>query len=120
MATNPCPCGFSGDTQRECRCAPDQVARYLNKVSGPLMDRIDLHLNVPRPNVDVLAGRGSSGGSSAVVRERVVAAENPKIPRSRGWFRALKVARKIADLGGVERIGERHMGEALMSRVNQL
>jgi magnesium chelatase family protein len=47
-AMNPCPCGFSGDKDNECRCTPDRIGRYQNKLSGPLLDRIDIHLNVPR------------------------------------------------------------------------
>jgi magnesium chelatase family protein len=72
-AMNPCPCGYRGDVRRECVCTPAQVHRYLARLSGPLLDRIDLHVEVPRPPTrDVLDG--PPGESSASVRARVVAA----------------------------------------------
>src|SRR5438132_11859694 len=72
---NPCPCGYYGDSVRACVCAPGQVNRYAKRISGPLMDRIDLHVEVPRVDYDKLAGRGEAGGS-AIVRERVQAARD--------------------------------------------
>lgn len=74
-AMNPCPCGFLGDSSGRCRCTLDQVQRYRARVSGPLMDRIDMHLEVPRVPHEVLR-KGSPGGeeSSDAVRARVVAA----------------------------------------------
>jgi magnesium chelatase family protein len=74
-AMNPCPCGFLGapTSARACRCTPDQVARYQAKLSGPLLDRIDLHVEVPAlPATDLLGG--PPGEASAGVRERVAAA----------------------------------------------
>lgn len=53
-AMNPCPCGFLGDTKKACSCTPDQVTRYKHKISGPLLDRIDIHLSLPRLEHDVL------------------------------------------------------------------
>jgi len=74
-AMNPCPCGYLGDASGRCRCTSEQVLRYRARVSGPLLDRIDMHLEVPRVPLDVLR-RGSSEGeeSSAVIRQRVIAA----------------------------------------------
>jgi magnesium chelatase family protein len=72
-AANPCPCGFAGDPRAACRCREDQEARYRHKLSGPLLDRIDLRLTVPRLTKDELLG-ASEGERSEVVRERVVAA----------------------------------------------
>ena len=74
-AMNPCPCGFLGDTLRECRCTPQQVARYRDRLSGPLRDRLDLIVEVPAVPVASLTTTGI-GESSARVRERVVAARN--------------------------------------------
>lgn len=72
-AMNPCPCGYLGHPTRACCDTPDQVARYQGKLSGPLLDRIDLHVEVPAmPSDDLL--RGGAGESSAAVRDRVVAA----------------------------------------------
>ncbi len=53
-AMNPCPCGYQGDPRHACRCAPGRVQRYRERLSGPLLDRIDLHVDVPRPGLDVL------------------------------------------------------------------
>jgi magnesium chelatase family protein len=69
-AMNPCPCGFLGDAQKECVCSSFQIIRYKNRISGPLLDRIDLHLFVPRVSFDKLSGI-KLGESSAKIRERV-------------------------------------------------
>ena len=72
-AMNPCPCGFAGDPSRECRCTPQQLARYRDRLSGPLRDRLDLIVEVPALPLDALSD-GGAGEASAVVRARVVAA----------------------------------------------
>lgn len=70
-AMNPCPCGYAGDPERVCACAPAQAARYKQKISGPIMDRIDLHVEVPRLKIEKLDGAGGNGERSAVIRGRV-------------------------------------------------
>src|SRR5713226_7735520 len=82
-AMNPCPCGFAGDTARECRCTPQQIARYRSKLSGPLRDRLDLTVDVPALAPDVL-GTAAGGESSADVRARVVAARERQRARYAG------------------------------------
>ncbi len=72
-AMNPCPCGYLGSRVRACRCTPDQVSRYQGKLSGPLLDRIDLHIEVPALPPDELM-HAAPGESSATVRARVQAA----------------------------------------------
>ncbi len=79
-AMNPCPCGFLGSAQRACRCTPDQVARYQGKLSGPLLDRIDLHVEVPAMPAEELLG-APPGEPSAAVRERVEAARARAVHR---------------------------------------
>ncbi len=69
-AMNPCPCGFFGDPARECRCASSAVTRYQKRISGPLLDRIDIHLEVPRIDYEQLADR-RQGEQSESVRARV-------------------------------------------------
>ncbi|MFN9727401.1 YifB family Mg chelatase-like AAA ATPase [Acidovorax sp.] len=69
-AMNPCPCGFLGSTQRACRCTPDQVSRYQAKLSGPLLDRIDLHFEVPALPAEQLV-KAPAGEGSAAIRARV-------------------------------------------------
>ena len=70
-AMNPCPCGFLGDKVKQCRCAPIQVQRYRSQLSGPLLDRIDMHVEVPPVPVKEISSRSSSGESSQPIRERV-------------------------------------------------
>jgi len=72
-ALNPCPCGYYGDPKRECRCSPRQIENYRQRISGPLLDRIDLHVEVPLVDYRELAA-ARSGESSATIRERVLAA----------------------------------------------
>jgi magnesium chelatase family protein len=79
-AMNPCPCGFAGDDRRECRCTPEQIARYRSRLSGPLRDRLDLTVEVPALPPDVL-GTTAGGESSADVRARVVAARELQMAR---------------------------------------
>lgn len=79
-AMNPCPCGFAGSTQRACRCSPEQVARYQAKLSGPLLDRIDLHVEVPALAAGELLA-AAPGEASAVVQGRVAAAHARALAR---------------------------------------
>jgi magnesium chelatase family protein len=72
-AANPCPCGFEGDPVKHCRCREDQIDRYRQKLSGPLLDRIDLRLTIPRLTKDELLG-AAGGEGSASIRARVVEA----------------------------------------------
>jgi magnesium chelatase family protein len=148
-ATNPCPCGYLGDGERPCRCSAEDVRRYARRLSGPLLDRIDLYVRVDRVGADQLSD-AAAGEGSAVVRSRVAAAralgearagvasarlrvaDLPRLCRptaaagrtlaiavdrlglsARGFHRALRVARTIADLAGEERVDEPHVREAL-------
>ncbi|MES2919524.1 MAG: YifB family Mg chelatase-like AAA ATPase [Pseudomonadota bacterium] len=79
-AMNPCPCGYLGDGSARCHCSPDQVARYRARLSGPLLDRIDLHVEVPALPAEVLH-RGRPGEATAVVRQRVLAARAVQLRR---------------------------------------
>lgn len=80
-AMNPCPCGFLGDTERSCICTPEQVRRYRGRVSGPLLDRIDLHVEVPRLPYKLLRGN-TTEETSTTVRKRVEAARERQRQRS--------------------------------------
>jgi magnesium chelatase family protein len=82
-AMNPCPCGYAGDSNGSCRCTPDQIARYRSRISGPLLDRIDLSAEVPRLSLAELDAERSPGDEdSATVRERVVAARCAALQRA--------------------------------------
>src|SRR5882762_4334580 len=73
MATNHCPCGYYGDPRRECRCGAAAVQKYRQRISGPLLDRIDLHIEVPAVRYEELSGK-ISGEPSEAIRARVEAA----------------------------------------------
>ena len=89
-AMNPCPCGYAGDPTRGCTCQAGAVERYQKRLSGPLLDRIDLHVEVPRVEYDKLAA-DTLAESSAVVRARVEAARQSPVGALR------------RDAGGLER-----------------
>jgi magnesium chelatase family protein len=72
-AMNPCPCGYLGDARHDCRCSPTQIQRYRARISGPLLDRIDLHVEAPALSIEELRS-GRAGETSAVVRQRIAAA----------------------------------------------
>ncbi|HJT34164.1 MAG TPA: YifB family Mg chelatase-like AAA ATPase [Pirellulales bacterium] len=82
-ALNPCPCGYRNDPRRACHCTLPQIERYMAKISGPLLDRIDIHLEVPAVPFRELAS-GSPGTTSAQMREQVVAARAVQTERFRG------------------------------------
>jgi magnesium chelatase family protein len=150
-AMNPCPCGYRGDPVHECRCSPDQVKRYRERISGPFLDRMDIVIELSREVMSFSAQ--SSEESTADVNKRVVKARelckkrgtitngslDGKAIRSWCWpdqrglalldeaitklglsrracDRALRVARSIADLAGVDAIDCRHVAEALSYR----
>ena len=82
-AFNPCPCGFLGDAKRRCKCSPQQIERYMSRISGPLLDRIDLHIEVPAVPYQELAAK-QDGTSSAVMREQVLEARAAQASRFGG------------------------------------
>ncbi len=83
-AMNPCPCGFYTDPKRECRCTQKKISAYRNKISGPLLDRIDIHIEVPAVTFGDLSGLGA-GESSASIRERAVEARHRQRSRFKGY-----------------------------------
>lgn len=81
---NPCPCGYFG-SQRECKCSPIQIQRYVGKISGPLLDRIDIHIDVPAVNFKELRGKNVPvGDSSETIRARVIRAREIQLERFAG------------------------------------
>jgi len=84
-AMNPCPCGFWNDPTRECRCSPLQIQRYVGRISGPLLDRIDIHIDVPAVKFRELAGEEApETDSSDTIRNRVIVARERQLKRFRG------------------------------------
>lgn len=156
-AANPCPCGRAGDESVRCRCTAAEIDRYRARLSGPLADRIDLHVNVGAVSIAAL-GADAGEETSASVRERVQQARNRQRERfaalhgirvnadapgpwllsrvgvtasarelleraagrlgltARGFHRALRVARTIADLDGEDTVGDAAVAEALRYR----
>jgi magnesium chelatase family protein len=119
-AMNPCPCGYLGDGSGRCRCSADQVLRYRARISGPLLDRIDMHVEVPRVSHEMLR-HGTPGGeeTSAAIRARVLAARRIAIERTgrpNAWLSPQQIKRvcKIGDDGhrlleqAIEKLGLSH------------
>lgn len=156
-AANPCPCGYLGNEKHQCRCLPGQIIRYQKRLSGPILDRIDLHIEVPAVKIEKLTDQGVIAEESSSIRKRVQQARNIQRRRlgktnltcnaemqtkevkefcslnqdclnllrqavsqmnlsARGFYRVIKVARTIADLGQEEKISVAHLAEALQYR----
>lgn len=151
-AMNPCPCGYCGSRHAICRCTPTQISRYRARVSGPLLDRIDMQLEVDRVDLDLDANLAMSPSSAEIAsrvlrarhRQRRRGALNADLPwrqldaccvlsteqrqimqiavkrlqlSMRGYVRLIRLARTIADLEGVDEIGNAHLHEAISYRV---
>lgn len=84
VAQNPCPCGYHGDSTRACTCTPMMITRYQSRLSGPLLDRIDIHVDVPRVDYDKLLSLGRAE-SSITVRERVERARQRQMERFKAY-----------------------------------
>lgn len=156
-AVNPCPCGFLGHPTKECKCSLRSIEKYKRRLSGPILDRIDLHVEVPQVEVARLSEHKPTGGESVRVRGEVERARKVQLARfasagiytnammknkhvkqycglneeckqilgravekwdlsARAYYRVIKVARTIADLGGSGEIKVEHLSEALQYR----
>ncbi len=114
-AMNPCPCGFFTDPQHECHCGPITIQRYRSRISGPLLDRIDIHVEVPAVKYRELAER-AAGESSAAIRERVDRARGRQLARFKGtpfFCNAQMGARELRDHCQVDAAGERMLELAI-------
>ncbi len=109
-AMNPCACGFYGDSTRECRCTPAIIQRYLGKISGPLLDRIDIHVEVPAVPYKELRG-DSSAESSADIRARVGRARAAQ--QARGYYNSAMPSRMIRKQCALDDSGERTLEMAV-------
>ncbi len=109
-AMNPCPCGFYGDASRECRCTPAIIQRYLGKISGPLLDRIDIHVEVPAVAYKELRGP-SAAEPSQTIRARVERARARQ--QARGYYNARMPSRLIRKQCALDDSGERTLEMAV-------
>ena len=110
-AMNPCPCGFYGDATRECRCNSGTIQRYLAKISGPLLDRIDIHIEVPAVPYVELRGERSQSEASEALRGRVHAARERQLLR--GFTNALMPSPRIREHCRLDAGGERTLEMAV-------
>jgi magnesium chelatase family protein len=110
-AMNPCPCGYLGHYLGRCRCSPEQVARYRGRISGPLMDRIDIQIELPAVPEKEIAAR-QSGESSATIRERTSHAREMQLARQ-GKINALLSVKETELFCTPDRDGERLLRSAL-------
>lgn len=112
-AMNPCPCGYLGDASGRCHCTSEQIAKYRAKISGPLLDRIDMHLEVPRVSHEVLR-KGSPEGeeSSAQIRNRVVAAREMAMHRQ-GKVNSELSAKEVKQLCPLSEQGHQILEQAM-------
>lgn len=98
-ALNPCPCGYRSDPRRDCNCTPPQVEKYMGKISGPLLDRIDIHVEVPAAEFKELSST-KPGTSSATIREQVINARKAQLERFSGTsinYNAQMTSRQIRE-----------------------
>ncbi len=111
-AMNPCPCGYVGDPRGRCRCTEDQVRRYRNRLSGPLIDRIDMHIEMPAlPADELLADAPAAAETSAAVALRVAAAQSIQMDRQ-GKLNARLTAPEMARICRPERAARALLGAA--------
>ena len=109
-AMNPCPCGYFGDPNRECRCTPPMIQRYVGKISGPLLDRIDIHVEVPPVKYRELRDDQPAEGSASI-RERVERAR--EVQMRRGYPNARMPAKMIREHCKLDEAGERTLEVAV-------
>jgi len=96
-AMNPCPCGFYTDPEKKCTCNQMQIQKYMSRISGPLLDRIDIHIEVPAVKFKELSS-AAKGEKSADIRKRVVAARKIQLER----FKGMKGLHNNSDMGSKE------------------
>jgi len=118
---NPCPCGYLNHPKKTCSCAPGSISRYLNKISGPLLDRIDMHLEVMPVTHDELTLRQKTGESSAEIRERVIKArklQEERYPKESGIYNnAMLPSNKISEYCDLPAAGQLLL-KAAMQKLN--
>jgi magnesium chelatase family protein len=114
-AANPCPCGYRGDARRTCNCTLPQIEKYVNKISGPLLDRIDIHIEVPAVPFDELAGVGG-GSDSHSLRELVVRARAAQAGRFVGRptnYNAQMTSREVREFCQLDTVSRHQLRDSV-------
>jgi magnesium chelatase family protein len=111
-AMNPCPCGYAGDPRGRCHCTSEQVARYRNRISGPLIDRIDIHVELAALPVEHLLGEPSEAESSAAIARRVAAARTLQLQRQ-GKLNARLTPSEVANCCRLAQASQALLGAAI-------
>src|SRR6478735_9411026 len=118
---NPCPCGYYNHPEKECTCPPGAVQKYLNKISGPLLDRIDLHVEVTPVPFSELSNTQSKGESSSTIRERVIKAREIQTERYKGtagmYANAQMSSKQLREICVINQAGESLLKRS-MERLN--
>src|SRR3954453_12208893 len=118
---NPCPCGFYNHPEKECTCPPGAVQKYLNKVSGPLLDRIDLHVEVTPVAFNELSNTNKKGESSSAIRDRVIKAREIQAERYKGtagmYANAQMSSKQLREICVINQAGESLLKRS-MERLN--
>lgn len=120
-AMNPCPCGFYGDAEKECRCGAFEVIRYQKKISGPLLDRIDLQIRVPRVALAELRLKEPSGETSAAVKERVERVRKVQRERFKGLgihTNAEMSSKQTEEFAALDKAGEAFLASINKARLS--
>jgi magnesium chelatase family protein len=117
---NPCPCGFYNHPEKECTCPPGAVQKYLNKISGPLLDRIDLHVEVTPVPFSELSGKKTEEGSASI-RERVIQAREIQAKRYQQqpgvYANAQMSSKQLKDICVIDHVGA-NLLKAAMDKLN--
>jgi magnesium chelatase family protein len=115
-ATNPCPCGYFGSAQKRCKCSPNQIERYMAKLSGPLLDRIDIHIEVPTVSFSKLRSEQSSY-DSATIRQQVAAArgiQQKRFGENKTTTNATMTHKQVSKFCGLDQTAEMVLKNAMM------
>ncbi len=111
-ACNPCPCGYFGDSSGKCHCTEDQIKRYKGKISGPLLDRIDLQVEVPKVPIEQLQSKNTTGSDSLDIRKSVIKARDIQLQRS-GKANHKLIGRELEKVCKLNRDGQRLLSNAM-------
>ncbi len=115
-AVNPCPCGFLGHPTKDCKCTPREIAKYKRRISGPILDRIDLHINVPAVETEKIVGNIEKGESSLEIRQKIVKArqiQGERLKKYKTYCNAQMKNKQVREFCGLEEEGTKMLKLAM-------